>query len=373
MAGSSIAPIELSDDDEEEVMEPPAARAGKRQRTDGRSDQGETLHVAIVSDTHHKNALASLTVPPPPAGTVGVLVHCGDFEPASATNAFFRSQTAFKYKLLICGNHDGVADADKKHGTHANLERVTPGPKGALRGIERLVAEAGHVSLTYEAALERSNRMQRDASVDPRSRVDAAVLLHNSGVVLHGVTFYGLPYNVRGESAYAGFERSEDELQRIYAKIPTSTDVLLTHCGPHGVLDVEGKGRHLGSAMLRARVAELKSLRLHAFGHVHAAQAETDLPAGFEAAAAAPSDLKKCGGTADGSMRGRDVRGATQEDAGGWPLFVNAASMAVAAQQWVKIYFDQNYGPSDPKVQTRLPLAVRLEPGAAARVVNLGM
>ena len=66
-----------------------------------------------------------------------------------------------------------------------------------------------------------------------------AVLLHNSGVIIEGHTFYGTPYNVRHEhTPHDGFQlEDEAALRTIYARIPPATAVLITHCFVH--VDVE--------------------------------------------------------------------------------------------------------------------------------------
>ena len=64
----------------------------------------------------------------------------------------------------------------------------------------RLLSEAGHKSVpvpidyTYAAALQRSLKLQEDAKVDEGTRVTNAVLLHNSGLMLNDVLFYGTPF-----------------------------------------------------------------------------------------------------------------------------------------------------------------------------------
>lgn len=47
--------------------------------------------------------------------------------------------------------------------------------------------------------------------------------------------------------------------------------VLITHGQPHGILDFVDypPGKHVGCEALRERIGALRSLRVHAFGHVH--------------------------------------------------------------------------------------------------------
>jgi Icc-related predicted phosphoesterase len=65
------------------------------------------------------------------------------------------------------------------------------------------------------------------------------------------------------------------ELREKWRMIPADTEVLITHCPPHGILDeVTHKNwtEHTGCEELRRRVEEtarLGSLKLHVFGHIH--------------------------------------------------------------------------------------------------------
>ncbi|EPQ58253.1 Metallo-dependent phosphatase [Gloeophyllum trabeum ATCC 11539] len=57
----------------------------------------------------------------------------------------------------------------------------------------------------------------------------------------------------------------------IYARIPSNTDILLTHTPPYRVLDRTRKGKHAGCPRLAARIKTLPACRLHVFGHIHEA------------------------------------------------------------------------------------------------------
>ncbi|KAJ7888639.1 hypothetical protein B0H14DRAFT_1192853 [Mycena olivaceomarginata] len=50
-----------------------------------------------------------------------------------------------------------------------------------------------------------------------------------------------------------------------------STDILLTHCPPHNILDVTNKADRAGCSALAARLSSLRP-RLHVFGHIHEAR-----------------------------------------------------------------------------------------------------
>lgn len=57
----------------------------------------------------------------------------------------------------------------------------------------------------------------------------------------------------------------------IYARIPSDTEILLTHTPPHEVLDKTRRGKHAGCDVLAARLEQLHACRLHVFGHIHEA------------------------------------------------------------------------------------------------------
>jgi len=93
-----------------------------------------------------------------------------------------------------------------------------------------------------------------------------AIYLRDEAVVVGGRRFYGTPW----VSPHGGaFNKSPAELAAIWAAIPDTTDVLITHMPPHSVRDVGSAGRNLGDRALLARVRALPRLRAHVFGHVH--------------------------------------------------------------------------------------------------------
>lgn len=55
----------------------------------------------------------------------------------------------------------------------------------------------------------------------------------------------------------------------IYGRIPSDTEILLTHTPPYGTQDETLKGVHAGCPHLRAAMDALSCCRLHVFGHIH--------------------------------------------------------------------------------------------------------
>lgn len=72
------------------------------------------------------------------------------------------------------------------------------------------------------------------------------------------------------------FMKEKSELEEHWKKIPADTELLVTHGPPYGIRDTSPMGvarsdpnEHLGCIELAKRIADLKKLRMHVFGHIH--------------------------------------------------------------------------------------------------------
>jgi len=165
--------------------------------------------------------------------------------------------------------------------THARYDRYDP---GAFPTCDVFLF-AGDVAVETEAQLRAFDRWLGRLPVERayltpgnhdfvfETKPDAALengrcLLHES-TTLQGVSFFGSPF----QPAFfdLAFNRPRGEaLRSLWADIPETTDVLLTHTPPAGVLDVPARcgDEGVGCGALRRRLEEL-SVDLHVFGHVH--------------------------------------------------------------------------------------------------------
>jgi Icc-related predicted phosphoesterase len=84
--------------------------------------------------------------------------------------------------------------------------------------------------------------------------------LCNSGVEIEGVRFWGIPYFMSNEP--------NNDMTHLPAKIPSKTDILISHRPPYGILDFDDFN-HLGCPDLLQSVLKIRP-RYHIFGHVHA-------------------------------------------------------------------------------------------------------
>lgn len=181
------------------------------------------LRCVFISDTH--SLARDLEVP-----DGDVLIHSGDLSGNGKLSEFLEqvkwlASFPHKHKILVAGNHDVV--------------------------------------------IERWPFVAR-----PELEANGITYLENSEVVIEGIKFYGSPiqpffnnwaFNVKEESRRA----------LVWAQIPDDTDVLVTHCPPHGILDFCEDG-HTGCEALWWEVMERVKPQIHAFGHIHEGHGKVD-------------------------------------------------------------------------------------------------
>jgi len=182
------------------------------------------MKVCVISDTHNQHRRMEKF---PDADTI---IHCGDF--SNRENQMYDflgwfSELPYKNKILIAGNHDyGLED-----------------------------------SIALEAFKQTSHTL-------------GVNYLHDSGIEIDGVKFWGSPYsNQFGDWAFMG---NDIELQmQNWDYIPEDTQVLITHGPAKGLGDEvyqmssHERDPHVGSASLRMTVERLPELTHHFVGHIH--------------------------------------------------------------------------------------------------------
>ena len=83
--------------------------------------------------------------------------------------------------------------------------------------------------------------------------------LCNSGIVIEGLKFYGIPMFM-GDCV-------TDRQSRNYANIPADTDILITHSPAFGILDFDDDINYGSEELLQAMTNVNPSV--HLFGHIH--------------------------------------------------------------------------------------------------------
>lgn len=173
--------------------------------------KGRTLRIVHISDTHLQPSTTTI-----PEGDI--LIHSGGFfnfyagvgpfiEEISNLDKFFASQP-HRFKIFVAGNHEQSLAGQP-------LERI-------------------------------------------RARLKNAIYLQDNSVMLEGLTFHGSPWTGKRKSPASAFVVPFPELGKYWVMIPKETDVLITHCPPHRILDDNGI---MGCPLLRE--ITLKQIRCY--------------------------------------------------------------------------------------------------------------
>jgi Icc-related predicted phosphoesterase len=97
----------------------------------------------------------------------------------------------------------------------------------------------------------------------------SAYVLHGEAVTLEQQVFYGvgggIPVTPFGAWSY---DFSDEQAAQLLANCPPAC-VLVSHSPPHGVVDADATGRHLGSSAIREAIRRTRP-RLVVCGHIHA-------------------------------------------------------------------------------------------------------
>lgn len=178
------------------------------------------MRLVCISDTHGDHEQVEL-----PAGDV--LIHAGDMtshgkqDETRSVMSWLGAQD-FQYKLCVAGNHD-----------------------------------------TF---------MENDAGTTARYAAESNILLLNdSGITIDGVAFWGSPITPRFLD-WSFMRDPGDSIEAHWNLIPESTDVLITHGPPFGIMDEvirrDGGLEHAGCRSLLDRVRHIAP-SYHLFGHIH--------------------------------------------------------------------------------------------------------
>jgi Icc-related predicted phosphoesterase len=111
-----------------------------------------------------------------------------------------------------------------------------------------------------------------------RKIFDRAIYLQDGFVEIENLKIYGSPWQPRFFDWAFNLNRGR-ELAEKWNLISHDVDILVTHGPPFGILDETPRGDLAGCEELRKRVEKIAShgnLKLHVFGHIHAAYGATE-------------------------------------------------------------------------------------------------
>ena len=185
----------------------------------------KTLKIVCISDTHAQTD--SKAFPKIPNGDI--LIHAGDFTLNGQVDNIgqfndWLGTLPHHYKIVIAGNHDKMFDSKSK------------------------------------------------TSKEMKKSLTNCIYLEESSVFIQGIKFYGAPFSIKNEfSQNNAFALNTQELASKWAKIPSDTDIVITHSPPYGINDVGDWGHNDGRKHLLKEVTERIRPKFHVFGHVHPA------------------------------------------------------------------------------------------------------
>lgn len=119
----------------------------------------------------------------------------------------------------------------------------------------------------YKVIIAGNHDFLFEQQQDARHMLSAAIYLQDEECALDGLRIYGSPWQPRFFNWAFNADRGEP-LRRIWERIPSGIDVLLTHGPPHGVLDVTVRGQVVGCEELSMALRRVRP-KLHVFGHIH--------------------------------------------------------------------------------------------------------
>ena len=192
----------------------------------------KTIKIVCISDTHAQTD--SKAFPEIPNGDI--LIHAGDFTlngQESNIGQFndWLGTLPHHWKIVIAGNHDKMFDS--------NLSRNS-------KEMKKLLTNCFY--------------------------------LEESSVLIEGIRFYGAPFSIKNEfSQNNAFALNTHDLASKWAKIPSDTDIVITHSPPYGINDIGDWGNNDGCKHLLKEVTERIKPKFHVFGHVHPANGRQEI------------------------------------------------------------------------------------------------
>jgi Icc-related predicted phosphoesterase len=95
-----------------------------------------------------------------------------------------------------------------------------------------------------------------------------AIYLHNEGIQIEGINFWGSPYSPLFNDW--AFMKNAEQLAQIWELIPKKVDILITHGPARQLLDISADSHYCGCPTLNKKIIELKP-KYHITGHIHEA------------------------------------------------------------------------------------------------------
>lgn len=180
------------------------------------------MKFVVIADSHGRHHHLKI-----PNGDV--LIHAGDFTyrgKKSEVEDFLEwfQQQMHTYKIFIAGNHEFFFEKEKP----GIIEKIIPAD---------------------------------------------IIYLNDSGVVIENIHIWGSPITPKFYNWAFNRNRGED-IRKHWNLIPETTDILITHGPPKGILDQVINDQNVGCRDLVEKIKTL-NIKIHVFGHIHEAYGTT--------------------------------------------------------------------------------------------------
>lgn len=144
-------------------------------------------------------------------------------------------------------------------------ERVFLPWLATIDAVQKVVIGGNHdIIFNFPELIERGEHLLLNDKVDYAG--------WNHAPISSKIKLYGTPWTAAPQFPwpYEWVFNADEARQAVeFVKIPDDVEILITHGPPYGTLDAPSPGSHCGSRALADRVAQLKKLKLHVFGHFH--------------------------------------------------------------------------------------------------------
>jgi Icc-related predicted phosphoesterase len=150
-------------------------------------------------------------------------------------------QQDYNEKIMIAGNHDNFLSSMDEHRMWKFWEKV---------GVTYLCDSGTELKLYDELPKEPDDRIYK--------RHDLKIWGSPWSLWFHGIN-----------PKCKAFTGSENDLAKKWKRIPTDTDILISHGPPYGMQDMTVRGERVGSKSLQMELWNRLHPKLLVFGHIH--------------------------------------------------------------------------------------------------------
>ncbi len=138
------------------------------------------------------------------------------------------------------------------------------GTESEIRGVNSWLGALPH---KHKVIISGNHDFGFQTNPFAKTWITNATYLYDSEITVEGVRIYGSPWQPWFYDWAFNLERGP-EISKVWQKIPSGIDILMTHGPPMGILDQVAYGGHVGCEELAKELHRIKP-KIHVFGHIH--------------------------------------------------------------------------------------------------------